>query len=209
MNRGSKTRIGVLAAILSTFAAMQANASVVTFQNPPGAGHFDWGDLAGNPNALLDIRAPASVQPPLPGSSPAIFAHSNAPPPVSFVNGTFQGEIEVDADSSFLAASLGFGQTIPSGLEFMGEGVVLFDGFGTNLPEGEEAYLAVSFESSGSLHYGWIGVIRTGHDLDAFAWGYETEPGVPIAAGVPEPTTLALFALAAGSLFIRRRRRFE
>ncbi|KKK52571.1 hypothetical protein LCGC14_3103570, partial [marine sediment metagenome] len=72
---------------------------------------------------------------------------------------------------------------------FSSYGYVYKDGFSL-LPEGEETYLAVQFidESDVDWHAGWIGVVRTaGGDIDAFAWGYETEPGVPIAAGAMGP----------------------
>lgn len=43
-------------------------------------------------------------------------------------------------------------------------------------------------------------------ELDAFAWGYETDPDVPIAAGIPEPGTLAALALGAAAALAGRRR---
>jgi hypothetical protein len=55
------------------------------------------------------------------------------------------------------------------------------------LPEGVETYLGVSFDLGAGTQYGWIGVVRNAAMLDAFAWGYETDPGVPIAAGAWPP----------------------
>ena len=202
----SKT-IGALAAVLLTLAATHANASVVSFQNPVGAGHFDWGALSPGPDGWLDITAPAASQPPA-ASGPGVFLHTNASP--SFVSGiALTDKVEVEANFNLLAAGLDPGTSIPSGLATLEEGIVFFDSVGSDIQEGVPEYLGVSFDLGGGTQYGWIGVVRTGTDLDPFAWGYETKPGVPIAAGVPEPTTLALFAIAAGSLFIRRRRRFE
>ncbi len=84
---------------------------------------------------------------------------------------------------------------------------------GSAFQAGVPSYMGVrfSFESASSdtptsYHYGWIGVVRVGtYDLDAFAWGYETEPGVPIIAGIPAPGTLA--ALAFGAVVTRRGRK--
>jgi hypothetical protein len=41
--------------------------------------------------------------------------------------------------------------------------------------------------------------------FSAFAWAYETEPGVPIVAGILAPGTLA--ALAFGAVVTRRGRK--
>jgi hypothetical protein len=65
--------------------------------------------------------------------------------------------------------------------------------------------MGVRFNDVDGYHYGWISVVRNGLDLDAFAWGYETEPGVPIIAGIPAPGTLA--ALAFGAVVTRRARK--
>ncbi|TWU28448.1 hypothetical protein [Bythopirellula polymerisocia] len=82
---------------------------------------------------------------------------------------------------------------------------------------GEVRYLGVrmDFASSGETNYGWIG-IRIDNDADAtgavVGYGYETIPGMAIAAGtIPEPTTIitAAFGAAAligGRLFGRIRR---
>jgi hypothetical protein len=70
--------------------------------------------------------------------------------------------------------------------------------------------MGVRFIDMDGYHYGWISVVRHGNDFlqldfDAFAWGYETEPGVPIIAGIPAPGTLA--ALAFGAVVTRRKRK--
>ncbi len=52
----------------------------------------------------------------------------------------------------------------------------------------------------------WVRVVRTGMELDAFAWGYESEPGVSVAAGagaevnIPTASELGLFAMSLGML---------
>jgi hypothetical protein len=76
------------------------------------------------------------------------------------------------------------------------------------IPEGIPAYLGAriqNLDGGAGFHYGWIGVIRDGGDLQAFAWGYETDVGVPIAAGIPEPGTLAMLAFGAALVASRRR----
>jgi len=42
--------------------------------------------------------------------------------------------------------------------------------------------------------------------VDALAWGYETEPGVAVAAGAPAPGAAGAFVIA-GAAALRRRRR--
>ena len=76
----------------------------------------------------------------------------------------------------------------------------------TPLPLNQATYLGVRFDPGDGNHYGWIGVEFDGAELEAFAWGYETDPGVPIAAGTPEPGSLALLAFGAGALLRRKRR---
>ena len=93
-----------------------------------------------------------------------------------------------------------------SGLPRATLGCVYFEGGYTNLPEGVEPYLGIRFDLGGGYQHSWLGVVHTGPELDAFAWGYETEVGVPIPAGVPEPGTLAALAVGAAALLGRRRR---
>jgi hypothetical protein len=72
-------------------------------------------------------------------------------------------------------------------------------------PPGEERYAGVSFDPGDGVHYGWIGVLN-GAPSEVFAWGYESDAGVPIPAGAPEPGSLALLAMGAGAALRRRRR---
>ena len=97
---------------------------------------------------------------------------------------------------------------IPSGFTWNNQRYSQYAGYGpeTLLPEGTPTYLGLRFNGP-NYQYGWIGVVRTSQQLEAFAWGYETEPGVPIAAGAPEPGSLALLAFGAAGVAGCRRRR--
>ncbi len=72
--------------------------------------------------------------------------------------------------------------------------------------DGSEHYVGVRLNIGGLSHYGWIGITNNFGYIDAFAWGYETEPGVPVAAGAPTPSTLAGLALGAAAFSGRKRR---
>ena len=76
----------------------------------------------------------------------------------------------------------------------------------TNFAPGERAYMGVRFSGVDGWHYGWIGVTYSAHAFSAFAWGYETAPGVPIAAGAPAPGTVAALAFGAAAISSRKRR---
>jgi hypothetical protein len=78
---------------------------------------------------------------------------------------------------------------------------------------GNVEYIGVKFRLNdnefGDLHYGWIGIDFTNQaDLTGVVTGYayETTPDTAILAGaVPEPSGLALLALGAAGLLIRRK----
>ncbi len=200
-----------LAAAAVIAAGTQAYAVPVRFDNlPPGPGHFDWTAAAGQD--VLDVLSDAPSQP------------GNLSVPGTFGISSYYGRVVRGGNSS------GMQIMTPSGYNFLAgvdSGVAIptagFSEFTmptapayiystypsapttSLLPEGEQTYLGVRFDQGGGYQYGWIGVVRTGIELDAFAWGYETTPGVPIEAGVPEPNTLAL--LAFGALAAIRKRR--
>ena len=83
------------------------------------------------------------------------------------------------------------------------------DGTRGIIPEGVRTYLGVRMDIAGQDYFGWIAIERSGAFIDVFAWGYETDPNTPIAAGIPSPGALGMlaFGVAAGSL--RRTRRDE
>jgi len=134
------------------------------------------------------------------------------------------------ADPSNNPAALSAGQAIGnSGSNFItGQGTLQYTDFsgvsspsGGNWPSnGDQAYLGIEFtdnnpsvgSSLNSVYYGWIDLgVETGIDASytITGWAYEND-GDPILAGagqVPEPSSLALFALgAAGVLAVRRRK---
>lgn len=67
---------------------------------------------------------------------------------------------------------------------------------------GATRYLGMRMQLNGSsqFNYGWIGVQIT-NEADAtgnvVGWGYESTPGTAIAAGVPEPASMAMAAVGA------------
>ena len=99
-------------------------------------------------------------------------------------------------------------------------------GFGLSTMQSEDAYIGVEFDIDGNTHYGWIQytgfyvaeftffspdgpvTVIGANELGGFinSWGYETEPGVPIAAGIPEPSTTILLTGGLIALVGRRRR---
>jgi hypothetical protein len=92
--------------------------------------------------------------------------------------------------------------------------------------QSQDAYIGVEFDIYGNTHYGWIQY--TGFYVAEFtffspdgpitfiganflggfinSWGYETEPGVSIIAGIPEPST-GLFLMLGGIALVGRRTR--
>jgi len=75
------------------------------------------------------------------------------------------------------------------------------------LPANEDTYLGVRLILAGESHFGWIGVNRNGGAfVDVFAWGYETEAGVAIGAGVPTPGALGVLAVGAVGALKRKKR---
>ncbi len=189
-----------LAAAAVIAAGTQGYASPVRFDNPAHGdlGHFHWPDV---PSLRLDMTLDAASQP---GSSgPTSLLH--LPTQYGAVAGQGLGsEVRTDA-TGYVLVPFASGELIDSGGNW-GLAAAVDDpyyGYAALLPEGQPTDLGVSIQDNGT-HYGWIGIVRSGYELDPFAWGYETEVGVPIPAGAPEPGTLAL--LAFGALALGRRR---
>ena len=183
-----------------------ADAVPIRFDNPVGPGHFDWSGGLGEV-IWLDITSPALNQPGDGGASSLTQVIGPTDSNVGGNGGPSSAMVQLDSDFQFWAMGVDLGTNIPSGLPWGISGMTTFDGFDSPIVEGQETYLGVQFDLGVGIQYGWIGVVRTGTELDAFAWGYETQPGVPIAAGVPEPGTWSLLVLGSAALLRRRSRR--
>lgn len=70
---------------------------------------------------------------------------------------------------------------------------------GSWLPPFDKGYFGVRFDIQGSTHFGWVYLDNNFSFLgggDIIEWAYESEPGLPIVAGlIPESSTGALFAV--------------
>ncbi len=215
---------GAAAAALAAGAAIaagtQAYAAPVRFDNPGhgDAGHLHWR----GPNfglSLIDITLD-HTQPGTAPEGPGVFQLR--------VN---SGGGEYYQDTGFVATIVPSVSGIAYGLTYGGYRSILGVSEGTSipgsmsfaphaytvtypyygyslLPEGQPTFFGTNFDlGNGGYQYGWFGVVRSGASLEAFAWGYETTPGVSIPAGaLPEPGTLALLAFGAAAALRRRRK---
>ncbi len=184
--------------------ASPANAVRVRFDNPEGPEHYDWA-MPGLLGELYVSRS-ATDQFPDPMPVPDLFnLGTDAGLTTGSVFGVVGGLVQIEADGIRLAP-LNPGQLIPTpGLVWQQVGRITAPEIPSLLPEGVESYFGVCFTLSDGVHFGWIGVVRNAAMLDAFAWGYETAPFVPIPAGVPEPTGLVLLVVGAVGMISHRR----
>ncbi len=199
-----------LAAATAIAGGTQAYASPVRYVNPAHGetGHFHWPAPSGIDTSILNVTFPPSDQP---VDAAGGFRHfiPTGYTDRSRVAGRAGGQMQIDG-SGYFVAGVDSGVLIPSGTAWGSDQYIYYPGYGSELPEGQQTYLGVRFDLGSGSQYGWIGVVRTGIELDAFAWGYETEPGVPIGAGaIPEPGTLAMLAVGVAAMAGRRRRSAE
>ncbi len=189
-----------LAAAAVIAAGTQAYASPVRFDNPAGPGHFVWGVDGVNDYTFLDITEGQGSQ----GGGIGLTSWAHNPVIAGGYVTSYSAGPEI-ATYYGLLISFDPGHLITAA----GGGPYYWYGYGNNvanyLPAGTPTYLAARFDPGDGWHTAWMGVERTGQVLDLFAWGYETTPGVPIEAGVPEPNTLALLAFGAVAAIRKRR----
>jgi len=200
---------GALATGAALAAGTQAYGVPLRHENPPPGhpDHFVWDDHT------LDLTKNAAGQGGMLTDSSFYHHTLEAPAYYSSLFGFGTGEAQLYGPFYwFIGPALDAGDPIPTPTPttiFSQYGIVAYFGL-TNLPVGQQTYIGFRFNPGDGYHYAWAKVVLDGPQdrvLDALAWGYETEPGVPVAAGAPEPGTLA--ALAFGVLVAggRRRRR--
>jgi len=196
--------VAALAGVAIMVCGTQAEASPIRFDNPPGEGHFVWNPGFVGGYGYLDIMLAASAQPNTPG--PTAMLHTYQATNSQVVGHATGDLLHLQVSDFWDLLGVESGELIPSGFAWFDSGFINDVVWGSQLPEGEETYLGVRSDLGGGWQYGWVGVVRTDFVLDAFAWGYETEVGVPIAAGAPEPGSLALLAFGAVAALRRKRR---
>ena len=176
-HRAVRRQTAALASAAALAAGTSAYAEPVRFDNPTGPGRFEWSV----PGALtfLDITQSPTLQGGGAGLSSLYFY-----PDASGLVGNYG---LTSPDVRRIGVIL---EPFAAGTPIDAAGAwapYAFTDYPPNdpslLPEGVNAYLGVRFDVGVGEQYGWIGVVRTGQELDVFAWGYETEPGVPIEAG--------------------------
>ncbi|MCG3121785.1 MAG: hypothetical protein GIKADHBN_00156 [Phycisphaerales bacterium] len=181
-----------------------AGAHIVHFTNPaPGQpGHFDWHAPSGGDLMFLDITAAPTDQIDQWSSSTIGQTASGLPLTTNFAGGAALAVATID--EPFVLA-LEHGQSFHDRV-FIDNGMssaFLTTPPGTRFEAGERRYIGVLTADG---RYGWIEVSRDGSSFAAFSWAYETEAGVPLAAGqVPAPGGL-LVAVIPCTAILRRRR---
>jgi hypothetical protein len=197
--------------------APSANASVISFtpESP----------LVNSPANLDIFFAPTSAS--------ASFTVSSAD---EFAAGKFP--VESNAQVAIFAAERGAGmaESAPEMVARLGSGALIGpsnSAFGFSIgyigllggsngsqvagawAPGDFGFVGLEFPigSNAEPNYGWAELtILPDYYVQLDAWGYETTPGVPIAAGatgsaIPEPGSLALLATGMAGLALYRRRR--
>ena len=197
-------------------AGTQAYGAAVRFENDT---NFDWYFTT------LDVTLPASAQTygsvfDVTGNSVYLDYFSDFYPAFSYQHSYTRGngaEVWSSGFSNRYSAPLNSGELIGSGLEggawsqfstlefaFQeGDPYYYYYYRGTNgfrgllPPDGSDTYIGLRLTIEGAQHYGWVGVQNFGGFIEVFAWGYETEAGVPVPAGVPSPGPASVLALGA------------
>lgn len=208
-------KMTVSAALCAGVCWSAAQAEIVHFINPAAGqpGHYDWRwEAAAGWQSWLDItRGPTDQPNVLNGNSVGQIVASFAPGAnlTSSWPGIPAADVAIDWEnySQFMTLALAEGSPLV-GLAYLSQAhhfnPDMFPGEPLSLfADGQRAYIGVR---TLSFRYGWIEVVRSGASLSAYAWAYETEPGVPILAGqIPTPATFALLGLGALAFAKRRR----
>ncbi len=200
----NKAGTKALAAAGVIAAGTQAYADPIRFENPGNQWDWELGPLFGGsmPQQFLDITLDAGSQ------GDTYLGYSNFKQVLYYGGSNYTTSIYSYAgifSTNAHAIGVDGGTIIGGGGTFTGLTNILSTYYGqetTYIPEGVQTYLGAQIQIDYQTHYGWIGVVRTEGRLDTFAWGYESEPGVSVPAGAPEPGSLALLALgfcAAGN----------
>jgi hypothetical protein len=196
------------AGLAALILAAPAQADPIRFDNPAGPGHFVWYG-GGGTGIGLNVTLDAASQTGAPPGSPVPIFNQIEGSTSKTVAGYATGyDLQVAGSPARFLVGVDYLDPIPSGYAWRYSGWMHHNNYPdqTQLPVGVETYLGLHFPLEDGTHNGWIGVVMdSSYNLDAFAWGYETAPGVPIAAGVPEPGTLALLALGVMAALRRRR----
>lgn len=183
-----------------------AYAEPVRFDNPPHgeAGHFHWPTSGAPFLNMLDITLPASDQP---GSYYADTSVENrvsgaAAFFASYLSAGLKLQATKHDNSGAFALAMNAGDPIPNPTFFevcsyyydpfcfSNKGYLHYPGY-NYIPDGVPTYLGVAAGASlctyyNNCQYGWIKVVRTGAEVEAFAWGFESTPNTPINAGDPQ-----------------------
>jgi hypothetical protein len=178
-----------LAAAGAIAGGTQAYAVPVRFENPAHGEptHFHWAVPIGDNTRFLDLTLDANAQPG--GSFTATtLGHGYSAAFGLIHNGAAAINVHTVGGYADLAP-LSAGDLIQTGMQWDYSGYTYYAPYGSYLPEGEPTYLGARFDTGSGWQYAWIGVVRTGMQVETFAWGYETDPGVPIEAGAAPPPT--------------------
>lgn len=78
-----------------------------------------------------------------------------------------------------------------------------------SVPPGTFAFAGFRFTAADGTHFGWLNLAVNAGVIDFVSAAFDSTPGMAIAAGVPEPSTMAMLALGAVGVLgmaIKRRR---
>jgi hypothetical protein len=132
----------------------------------------------------------------------AVPSDANTRYALPLLNGFEIGSLPGSGGDWFFSPSP-YGYALASNLVLAGDQVFQFGFF-----PGKDAYLGVELMLGDGVHYGFIQVRVPELSSIGYlkSYGFETQPGVPILAGAPEPGRLWLAVLAFIFLTARRRR---